>query len=304
MKVQAIILFFFAIAYCYASVSDMVSMIPDGPAGSRLAKAKTGLQTAGMIIGEARAMWSRNTAEDIVKTKQIPYHCTLAASYSNLTSEVIRAMDQELQIMIAGTNKLMKKMRDNNKDGNITFNEYVATMTQNQFVTSDDTEDVVRSSSKSFGQFRLATNSIDQEIVDAVALWFANDLIKDADILAATRIDIVDFANIVGLTGATVDSLESLIVKNDYAERSVVDVGVIRYPDADHPYFKLFRIQLFAYRKSNRVLFVQKDASGIRGLYQSKVFRPNPTILGKLRADVRERAMKAAQDMFAPESFF
>lgn len=65
---------------------------------SGLAKAKTGLQTAGMIITEARAMWSRNSAEDIVKTHQIPYHCTLAASYSNLTSAVIKAMDDELQV--------------------------------------------------------------------------------------------------------------------------------------------------------------------------------------------------------------
>lgn len=61
----------------------------------------------------------------------------------------------------------MKKMRDSKKDAhaNITFGEYVSTMKQNTFVTSDDTEDVVRSSAKSFGGIRLAQNAIDEEIV-------------------------------------------------------------------------------------------------------------------------------------------
>ncbi|GAB1602306.1 uncharacterized protein LOC115232471 [Argonauta hians] len=300
MKVQAILVFLFVVAYTNAKVSEIVSMIPDGPPGSRLAKAKTGLETAGMVIGEAREMWARSSTEDIVKTKQIPYHCTLAASYGNLTTAEIKAMDEELQIMIAGTNKLMGKLRDENKDANISFVEYVNIMKKNVFLVSDDTEDVVRSSYKGFGKIRLAQNSINAEIVKEVAKWFANELIQDEDILAATRIDIVDMGNIVGLTGATVDSLESLLVKRDYAERSVVDVGILRYPDTKHPYFKLFRIQLFAYRKSARILFVQKDESGIRGQYESKIFRPNETVMEKLRTEVKEKAMRMAQGMFEP----
>ncbi|GAB1602307.1 uncharacterized protein LOC115232471, partial [Argonauta hians] len=298
MKLQAIILFVVAVAYSNASISDIANLVPDGPPGSRLAQAKNGLQTVGMIVGEARAMWERNTVKDIVKTKQLPYHTGLAASYGNLTTADIKAMDKELQIMIAGTNEKMRQLREKNGDRNITFDEYVNVMRKNVLLVTDDTEDVVRGSFKGFGKVRIMQNSINADIVNAVIDWFVNKLVIDKDVLAATKIDIVDFANIVGLTGAAIDSLESILMKNVYVERSVVDVGVLRYPDLKHPFFKLFRIQLFAYKKSSRILFVQKDESGIRGQYESKVFRPNDTVMKRLSKAVEERAMKMAQDMF------
>jgi len=52
-------------------------------------------------------------------------------------------------------------------------------------------------------------------------------------------IDINVMANIVAQTGATITGLETLIYKKEHHEKTIVDIGVLRFPDPDHPYFKV-----------------------------------------------------------------
>ncbi|CAI9724080.1 Hypothetical predicted protein [Octopus vulgaris] len=259
---------------------------------------EVGLETADMVVKEARSMWLHSQSTDIMKTEHIPYHCSLAASFSNLTSAKVKAMDEELQIAIAATNRVLAKARQDNRNQTMTFDDYIYLMKQNVLLKSDDGDDIIRSRFKSYSQTRFAQNSVDEEIVNEVIDWFKNEVVVDPDVLAATKIDIVDFANFVAATGAALDSLAALFVKRDYAERSVVDLGIIRYPDLDHPFFKLFRIQLFAYRKNTRIAFVQNDKSGIKGQFESKIFRPQTTVLKQMAESVRRKAMQEAQETF------
>jgi diaminopimelate decarboxylase len=46
-------------------------------------------------------------------------------------------------------------------------------------------------------------------------------------------------AKIVAQTGATVTNVLSIFKKEEYHERVVVDIGVLRFPDASHPYVKV-----------------------------------------------------------------
>lgn len=46
------------------------------------------------------------------------------------------------------------------------------------------------------------------------------------------------------------------------------------------------------------MLFVQKDKSGIRGMYQSMIFVPNETIIDKLQESTKDRAVNDAIEMF------
>jgi hypothetical protein len=57
--------------------------------------------------------------------------------------------------------------------------------------------------------------------------------------LDATKIDIDVLAKIVAQTGATVDSFETLLYKKEKHEKTMVDIGILRFPDIDHPYFKV-----------------------------------------------------------------
>ncbi|KAJ7884988.1 hypothetical protein B0H13DRAFT_1628451 [Mycena leptocephala] len=106
-------------------------------------------------------------------------------------------------------------------------------------------------------------------------------------------------AHIVARTGATIDSFPALIYKNEYHEKTLVDTGVLRFPDIDHPHFKLYRIRLVPWSDSRRILFVQKDVNGITGEFNSRVFRPHAPVTQGLTEDVKKKAIKEAEDLFA-----
>jgi hypothetical protein len=58
-------------------------------------------------------------------------------------------------------------------------------------------------------------------------------------VLKSTSIDIKVMAHIVAQTGATIDSFPALIYKNEYHSKTMVDIGVLRFPDISHPHFKV-----------------------------------------------------------------
>ena len=68
--------------------------------------------------------------------------------------------------------------------------------------------------------------------------WFKR-LINDNDVLESSHIKIEKMAEIVAQTGATVDSLESVVFKKEQHSKDMVDIGVICFPEADRPFFQV-----------------------------------------------------------------
>ena len=68
--------------------------------------------------------------------------------------------------------------------------------------------------------------------------WF-DKLVSDHDVREATKIDIKVVAKIVAQTGATVKGFLSLFKNEEYHERVLVDIGVLRFPDPSHPFIKV-----------------------------------------------------------------
>jgi hypothetical protein len=48
-------------------------------------------------------------------------------------------------------------------------------------------------------------------------------------------------ASIVAQTGATIEDIVSLFYGKEYHEKDLVDIVVLRFPDFEHPYFKVSR---------------------------------------------------------------
>lgn len=46
-------------------------------------------------------------------------------------------------------------------------------------------------------------------------------------------------SKIVAQIGATIDSFETFWFKTETHEQTMLDIGVLRFPDLDHPYFKV-----------------------------------------------------------------
>lgn len=72
--------------------------------------------------------------------------------------------------------------------------------------------------------------------------------IEDEDVLESTKIDINVLGRIVAQTGATVDSFEAFFAKSEHHEQTIIDIGVLRFPDIDHPFFKVYRNKISGLR--------------------------------------------------------
>ena len=73
---------------------------------------------------------------------------------------------------------------------------------------------------------------------------------------------ITRLANIAAQTGASVDSFKNFWANTDSQRDKVLEIGLIRFPDKENPHIKLYRIQIFAWYNSARVLMVQHDQAG------------------------------------------
>lgn len=69
---------------------------------------------------------------------------------------------------------------------------------------------------------------------------FVEGLIADPDIIKSIGLhDYEVLRNIVARTGASVDAFFSFFYKDERHEKTVFDVGVLRYPQPFDPYFKV-----------------------------------------------------------------
>ena len=68
--------------------------------------------------------------------------------------------------------------------------------------------------------------------------WFVN-FIGDEEVLHSTRIDIEVMGKIVAQTGAAITSFATLWYKKELHEKTLIDIGVLRFPDVKNPFFKV-----------------------------------------------------------------
>ncbi|KAJ7083763.1 hypothetical protein C8R44DRAFT_991939 [Mycena epipterygia] len=237
--------------------------------------------------------WSKIDVKDASRDDYL--HLSLAPSFGELTSYSIKELDDQLKIMIAATMRALAKVSVQQRS----WEKVLEIMMQNPLLEPEASgisraDKLVKEETNVF----KVDGSPDHNIVREVETWFIN-LIQDDDVLKSTSIDIKVMANIVAQTGATIDSFPTVIYKNEYHEKTLVDIGVLRFPDIDHPHFKLYRIKLIAWSDSRRILFVQKDENGITGEFNSRIFKPRASIIHELSESVKKQAVKEAEDLFA-----
>jgi len=232
-----------------------------------------------------------NTRDDFL-------HTGLAPSFGTLTRDSIKGMDDELKIIIAGTNRELEKVPALDR----TWDKVISVFMQNPLIEPMDTptaniaraDKLIKNDSNVFKVDR----EHDDGIVREVLAWFTQ-LIGDEDVLNSTKIDIKVLADIVATTGAAIDSFETFFAKNEHHEKTVVDIGVLRYPDIDNPFFKVYRIQLTAWSDTRRILFFGKDANGITGQYNLRLFKPRDSVIAGMKDTTKQKAIQEADDMFA-----
>eukprot|EP01023_Acetabularia_acetabulum_P005463 TRINITY_DN1222_c2_g1_i1.p1 TRINITY_DN1222_c2_g1~~TRINITY_DN1222_c2_g1_i1.p1 ORF type:complete len:473 (-),score=76.86 TRINITY_DN1222_c2_g1_i1:157-1521(-) len=218
----------------------------------------------------------------------------LAPSFGKLNKESVKQMDRELKVMIAMVTRDIAKL----PSGQRTWSNVVKILNASPVTEIQGSMQTRRDTLKKDGtNFFKFDGSPDSNVVREVKTWFTN-LVSDADILDSTRIDINVLARIVAATGVRVDSFESFFFASDSKKQKVLDIGVLRYPDIDHPYFKAYRLQLMAWSKSVRFLFVQDDTNGIDGELKVVKYKPNDEAIKALKDEVLDQAVAEAEELF------
>ncbi|XP_036359892.1 uncharacterized protein LOC115212730 isoform X4 [Octopus sinensis] len=257
----------------------------------------TAIVTIASIISKGREMLKNVNVKDIMKTEIIPYHCDLAQSYGNLTHTIFEEMDNELKVMIGASKISLDRLHKEANEREVKFEEYVATLTQNPFLETAEDGAFFNQDFQGFESFGISTGGYDRAIAEQARSWFIN-LVQDKDILDSSKIEIEDFVNIVSASGAAVECFATLFYKKIRVERRVVDLGVVRYPDLENPFLKMYQLKIAAYRSSTRLLFLEKKQSGIGGSIYIRKFVPRRAAIATLTERSLNYAVEYAETFF------
>jgi histone acetyltransferase (RNA polymerase elongator complex component) len=217
-----------------------------------------------------------------------PVHCNLAITYGNLTAASVMAMDKNLKAMVVAS--LNAFARDPSLKNS--WNGVITTMRNNPLIEEIPNQSVHKEDGYRIDETNVFKfdGSPEQHKIDQFRRWFIG-FINDNDVQRDTRIDLTALANIVAQTGATIESFETFFHRREYHERNVIDVGIIRFPDLERPYMKVYRIQLKVWSDSTRTLMVQYDRNGVKGVFDSAMFRPRASVLAMIAPAVMNDAV-------------
>ncbi|TEB31673.1 hypothetical protein FA13DRAFT_1732547 [Coprinellus micaceus] len=90
--------------------------------------------------------------------------------------------------------------------------------------------------------------------------------------------------------------------QNDQHEEVFLDIGVLRFPDFEKPFIKVYRLKLIAWTEYN--VKAMRIRSGIRGEFNSCKYVPRSEFLATFQPQLLEEARRLAMGLLAAPSSF
>ncbi|KAJ4490562.1 hypothetical protein J3R30DRAFT_3678888 [Lentinula aciculospora] len=250
--------------------------------------------TALDIVGKIK----QSTDQFDIKSDEPIVQENLAPSFGdiNRAGESVKGLDNKMKLMIVLT---MKKLIELKKQNALSWENIQGCFNQNTSLVADSspTEIVKEFISNSEADFKF-DGSPDPQLVQKVMTWWEGEACPDPDIRNDSKLDIDSLAKIVAWSGATITDFWNFWSKHEHHERRLLEVGVMRYPSIAKPYFKIYRIKLFAWSDSTRTVWHQEDKNGIKSTITSQTFRPNDDVLSKVKEDTTKKAADEIDDLF------
>ncbi|TFK61311.1 hypothetical protein BDN72DRAFT_849801 [Pluteus cervinus] len=216
---------------------------------------------------------------------------------SRNTLKSVQQMDDNLKLIILGTTKAIAGIPPEDR----TWQNIVATL-QNASLIEPCGEEINESykRTKQLKGFIKFDGSPNPDIVNEVETWI-QDLISGNDILDATMIDAKEPAKTLAQSGAATFKLglglPSATFYTEESRETVCEIGVLRYPDNDHPYFKLFRIKVLTLSSCRRVFLYQHDNNSVTIDLVTRRYKPRVSILDMIKKETRLAAVKEAESL-------
>lgn len=252
------------------------------------------VQTAYDIVQKVKT----STEQINVKSDEPIIHESLAPSFGNINNAAnsVKQLDNKMKLMIAVSMKKLLELKNRNA---LSWENIQACFNQNTSLVADSSpvEIVKQYVSNNTADFKF-DGSPDPQLVQKVLTWWEGEACPDPDIRNDSKLDVESLAKIVAWSGATVTDFINFWSKHERHERTMLEVGVMRYPTIAKPYFKLYRIKLFAWSDSTRTMWHQEDKNGIKSSVTSQTFRPNDEILRQVKEETARIAADEIDNMF------
>ncbi|EJD46518.1 hypothetical protein AURDEDRAFT_164346 [Auricularia subglabra TFB-10046 SS5] len=217
----------------------------------------------------------------------------IAPSYGVLAAGSVIGMDVNLKVAIAATARALQNIPPQGR----TWTAIMGTLTQCSVLDPCPDSDINRADcyyADRTNWFKKSENY--DAVVKEVQAWFTK-LIVDPDILKLrSAVDLKVVSSIVAHAGNVAEGL--CLYKKEKREKTLLDVGMVRYPDPEHPFIKVYRIELRAWYDSRVVLGRARDQNGIVGEFSARTFKPRNSVIEQMRLTVLEKAVSEANGMF------
>ena len=103
---------------------------------------------------------------------------------------------------------------------------------------------------------------------------------------------------IIACTGAAVENVATFVHKRVEETKTLLDVGILRYPDISKPYVNVYRVKLEATRVCDRTLAVEKNKSSLYAEINAQEYEPNEEVLKAVKPEVIKSAVASLESMF------
>jgi hypothetical protein len=222
----------------------------------------------------------------------IPAHCNLSLSFGRLDNDSVKALDNSLKVMVFAT------LRAFNRDpqSKMNWRNVISTMHNNALLEEMPDESVHREDGYQYDDYTEHPLSRGQHDVDRFPDWFAN-FINDSVVTEDTSFDIEALLNIINEPGATSVVSRSAFSKRENGRQQIIDVSILRFPDLESPFIKVYRLKLSVWSARNGKVVVTYS-NGVSGVLDSAKFIPRASVLRSIPEHLITRAVAEIDALF------
>lgn len=208
-------------------------------------------------------------------------------TYGIMTTDAWKTMNDNLLVAVTAAKNALAKIKGEQRD----WDTIVQAFLQCPLLDNDPQQSIYRVDDWSTQRTNWFKQRVEYaSVANEVSIWLES-LLQDSDVFLARGKRDLDAIMDVAHAGSLLDG----IIHTGSGRRKLLDIGVLRYPDPEHPFIKVYRLQLEAWYESKVVLGHASDRNGIRAEFNLRQFRPRDAVIGLLDKELIDQVVKEAR---------
>lgn len=123
--------------------------------------------------------------------------------------------------------------------------------------------------------------------------------VEDSTIWDMLQIDTERIKQIFGTEGIRATNFAGLIARSKSVAHIAIDVGVVRFPRMEDPFFKLYRFRVIVFHSETAVTFVHKKSNGIFCEFNQRKYGMTQAFTDKFTGETKKAVDDKFQDVMA-----